>query len=311
MNEEPYNPSPIGNPSVLARRNWWQTKLVIFIGKHTPKCKEMVRILSQSMDEPMPLSMRIKKRIHYLICCWCQRYEEQLHYLRRTARAFPEHADESSTVPVPGETKARWKEALRTEPPLAESTVPERDQMIGRKQPSARASTIRRGNWNVFALAAAAAMLLVVFLFGWAKSTRPGATLADYRDEMVSFVKVEPNLEMRSSQLPAVMDWLAKSRAPARFAIPENVRNMELAGCRVLRFHGHDVTLVCFHRDNGRLLHLFVMDRAALPRLPARERAQFSQQGEWMTAAWAEGDHAYLMTVQGDQTLLERLLTDA
>ena len=56
MPEEPYNPSPIGNPSVLARRNWWQTMLVKFIGKHTPKCREMVRILSQSMDEPMPLS---------------------------------------------------------------------------------------------------------------------------------------------------------------------------------------------------------------------------------------------------------------
>src|SRR5437868_2490020 len=55
MPDEPYNPSPIGNPSVLARRNWWQTMLVKFIGKHTPKCREMVRILSQSMDEPMPL----------------------------------------------------------------------------------------------------------------------------------------------------------------------------------------------------------------------------------------------------------------
>ena len=55
MPDEPYNPSPIGNPSVLARRNWWQTMLVKFIGKHTPKCREMVRILSQSMDEPLPL----------------------------------------------------------------------------------------------------------------------------------------------------------------------------------------------------------------------------------------------------------------
>ena len=60
MAEEPYNPSPVGNPSVLARRNWLQTKLVIFIGKHTPKCREMVRILSQSMDQPMPLIMRIR-----------------------------------------------------------------------------------------------------------------------------------------------------------------------------------------------------------------------------------------------------------
>ena len=116
MPDEPYNPSPIGNPSVLARRSWWQTKLVIFIGKHTPKCREMVRILSESMDSPLPLTMRIKKRTHYLICCWCQRYEEHLHYMRKTARCFPEHADKSSNVPVSDEVKARWKQALRSRP---------------------------------------------------------------------------------------------------------------------------------------------------------------------------------------------------
>src|SRR5437867_317603 len=114
MAEEPYNPSSIGNPSVLARRNWFQTQLVIFIGKHTPKCRDMVRILSQSMDRPLPLSMRIKKRIHYLICCWCRRYEEQLHYLRETARNFPEHADEASNDSVRAETKERWKRAVHS-----------------------------------------------------------------------------------------------------------------------------------------------------------------------------------------------------
>src|SRR5436189_3192738 len=107
MAAQSYNPSPIGNPSVLARRNWWQTMLVKFIGKYTPKCREMVRILSQSMDEPMPLIMRIKKRIHFLICCWCQRYEEHLHYLRKTTSEFPEHADRSFDVSLPSSTKER------------------------------------------------------------------------------------------------------------------------------------------------------------------------------------------------------------
>ena len=112
MPEEPYNPSPIGNPSVLARRNRLQTKLVIFIGKHTPKCREMVRILSQSMDEQMPLWMRIKKRLHFLICCWCQRYEEQLRYMRDTVRRFPEHADEASDAPFSAEARQRIKQRL-------------------------------------------------------------------------------------------------------------------------------------------------------------------------------------------------------
>jgi hypothetical protein len=116
MPEEPYNPSPIGNPSVLARRNWLQTKLVIFIGKHTPKCREMVRILSVSMDEPLPLLMRIKKRVHFLICCWCQRYEEQLIYMRQAARQFPEHADEASDAPFSAEARARIKTKLAETP---------------------------------------------------------------------------------------------------------------------------------------------------------------------------------------------------
>src|SRR5881275_1617267 len=112
MPAEAYNPSPVGNPSVLARRNWLQTKLVIFIGKHTPKCREMVRILSQSMDEPLPLMMRIKKRLHFLICCWCQRYEHQLRYIRDTARQFPEHAEEASDALFSAEARERIKKRL-------------------------------------------------------------------------------------------------------------------------------------------------------------------------------------------------------
>jgi hypothetical protein len=72
----------------------------------------MVRILSQSMDEPMPLLMRIKKRLHFLICCWCQRYEEHLRYIHETARYFPEHADETSNIPFPPDAKERIKKKL-------------------------------------------------------------------------------------------------------------------------------------------------------------------------------------------------------
>jgi hypothetical protein len=59
MPDESYNPSPIGNPSTLARRNWWQTMLVKFIGKHTPKCREMVRIRLHER----PGSSRIQRQI--------------------------------------------------------------------------------------------------------------------------------------------------------------------------------------------------------------------------------------------------------
>jgi hypothetical protein len=108
-----YNPSPEGNPSVLARRNRFQTALVKFIGKRTPKCREVVRILSQSLDSKPSLTMRIKLRLHYLICAWCQRYEKQLHELRKFSSSLPEQVDDFATDTLSPTAKERMKEALR------------------------------------------------------------------------------------------------------------------------------------------------------------------------------------------------------
>ena len=108
-----YNPSPEGNPSVLARRNRFQTALVKFIGKRTPKCREVVRILSQSMDSKLSLTMRIELRLHYLICAWCQRYEKQLHALRKFASSVPNHVDDLSADTLSPRATERMKEALR------------------------------------------------------------------------------------------------------------------------------------------------------------------------------------------------------
>jgi hypothetical protein len=108
-----YNPPPEGNPSFLARRNRLQTALVKFIGQRTPKCREVVRILSQSMDSKLPFSMRMKLRLHYLICAWCQRYEKQLHELRKFALSVPDHTDAFSEDTLSPTAKERMKEALR------------------------------------------------------------------------------------------------------------------------------------------------------------------------------------------------------
>ena len=112
-----YNPSPEGNPSFLARRNRFQIALVKFIGKRTPKCREVVRILSQSMDSKVSLTMRVKLRLHYLICAWCQRYATQLHMLRKIASSAPDHLDEFSQDALSSTAKERMKEALRRKSP--------------------------------------------------------------------------------------------------------------------------------------------------------------------------------------------------
>ncbi len=51
-------------------------------------------------------------RLHFSVCCWCERYMKQLHYIRETARRFPEHADEASDPVLSPEARFRLKHVL-------------------------------------------------------------------------------------------------------------------------------------------------------------------------------------------------------
>ena len=109
--------SPAENPSLLTGGNWFERLLVGFIDNHTPKCREVIKLLSQSMEVKLPITTRIKLRFHYLICAWCQRYEKQLRALRKIASSFPERVDDCCPETLPDSSKERLKQALRESKP--------------------------------------------------------------------------------------------------------------------------------------------------------------------------------------------------
>ena len=65
------------------------------------------------MDKKLSLITRLKLRVHYLMCSFCERYAKQLKYMRTIAREFPEKIGEISDAKLPTEAKERLKEALR------------------------------------------------------------------------------------------------------------------------------------------------------------------------------------------------------
>ena len=101
------------NPSFLAGRNWFERLLENFIAKRTPNCREVVRLLSQSLEVKLPVTTWIKIRFHYLICIWCYRYRKQLQALRRISSSLPEHVDDCSQETLPYSSKKRIKQVLR------------------------------------------------------------------------------------------------------------------------------------------------------------------------------------------------------
>jgi hypothetical protein len=88
-------------------------QIVLLICRFTPTCPEVVRILSLGMEKELPLLTRAKLRVHFLMCSFCQRYMEQLKYMRHVAREFPEKIGEISDATLPITAKERMKAALR------------------------------------------------------------------------------------------------------------------------------------------------------------------------------------------------------
>ena len=56
-------------------------------------CKDVTRLLSQSMDASLPVGKRIGVRYHLLICRFCEMYRRQLLLIRKAARHLAEAAD--------------------------------------------------------------------------------------------------------------------------------------------------------------------------------------------------------------------------
>ncbi|MBD0316381.1 MAG: zf-HC2 domain-containing protein [Nitrospiraceae bacterium] len=89
--------------------------LVGWLIRVTPTCQEMTRLLSDEMDRPLPWKTRAKMRLHFLICKWCERYKNQLRFLRQAVRRHPEQisSDDPATPSLSSEAKDRLKRTLR------------------------------------------------------------------------------------------------------------------------------------------------------------------------------------------------------
>ncbi|HEY2713548.1 MAG TPA: hypothetical protein VGI60_13620 [Chthoniobacterales bacterium] len=181
-------------------------------------------------------------------------------------------------------------------------------RILAQNNPAPAASPWSR--W-IIALAGAAALLFLLAQIAdtWRRRPSTAELVPQYASEMVSFIKVKPSLEMMSGNLGEINGWLQGQNAAPK-QVPPRLAALEPVGCRILSFRGHKVTLICFRRDDGRLAHLFVVDRAAFPGLQPGAPI-FKGEGEWMTAIWLENDRVYMLATEGDRETTEHFLPRA
>lgn len=111
----PPNPRPPDDDSWIQGRHWLSAAIERFIAAITPPCTGVLRSISESLERPLSLGARLRLRTHFVACCYCRRYEDQVRRLRRFTIALPEHLDAGMGEGLDEPTKERIKRRLREE----------------------------------------------------------------------------------------------------------------------------------------------------------------------------------------------------
>jgi len=79
------------------------------------RCRDVSRMVSESMDRELPWQKRMGIRLHLMMCRLCTRHKKQLEMIRvlmgRYSRALEESG--SLSLSLPSEEKGRIKELLQ------------------------------------------------------------------------------------------------------------------------------------------------------------------------------------------------------
>ncbi len=153
--------------------------------------------------------------------------------------------------------------------------------------------------------AAACFLILASTLSFWLLNKQ--ARFPAFRSDMISFVTQMDRLDLESTDVSEIKEWLSEQNAHGDFTLTQGLKEMPGIGCRVLSWKGQKVTLICFGEMGPEEVHLFIADRSAFAKRPPMI-PQFAKEGAWTTASWSRGDKVYMLAGMGDREKLSKLL---
>ncbi len=77
-------------------------------------CKEVSKLVSDSLEERLPFPKRVGVRIHLMMCTMCRAYQKQLIFLRQILTGYNQWLAEDGPAgsTLPSDTADRIKRAL-------------------------------------------------------------------------------------------------------------------------------------------------------------------------------------------------------
>jgi hypothetical protein len=169
----------------------------------------------------------------------------------------------------------------------------------------------RPSQWRspVLRLALAAALLAAAIVGSMVLRETSRPQLAGWQTEALQTVSAlvsgQSKFDVQSHDAADLIAWLKTNRQPAAERLPANIEAFPSVGCKTFSWNGLPVSVICFMRPDGGLVHL-VTTKAQ--REQGKSEPEFVQRGEWATATWREGDKVYMLALEGSSDQLRAYL---
>jgi len=73
----------------------------------------MARLSSERLEHPLSPGLRLRMRLHFLICVWCHRYLKQLEFLHRHGHGADQYLPDFARRELSADAKQRIIQRLR------------------------------------------------------------------------------------------------------------------------------------------------------------------------------------------------------
>jgi len=163
-----------------------------------------------------------------------------------------------------------------------------------------------------FKWAIAGAMILGATLGSLIWHNARSAHLAGWQNAALevisSLVRNETSFDAQSGNPSELLTWLRTNQAPAAKKLPNDLGKLSSVGCKTFSWNGTPVSVICFVRKNGELIHLVTINARATVDRTRRQETNLVQRGGWATATWREGDRVYMLALKGSRDQLRSYL---
>jgi hypothetical protein len=177
--------------------------------------------------------------------------------------------------------------------------------------------TIRPVIWWRSQFVRAAAAIIVICLSLPAilyqlRSTRNGVAARNnfpaFRAEMAYFAAARYKLDVHSSSFDELRQQFARNGWPSDYRVPAGLAKLNVEGGCLMKWQDHKVSMLCLKAPENHGVWLYVIERTVLPDPPRESTPQVAMEGNLATASWSEAGKTYLLSAEGDEAFLRKLL---